>query len=147
MKSPGDLARSLRKTPTRAEQTLWRLLRDRRFAGFKFRRQHPVGPYVLDFYCVSAKLAVEVDGDVHGIPSQKNHDVVRDAYLMKQGIRMLRFWNLELAGHMEGVLDTIFGELSKSVRNPHPNPLPNPLPWKGRGEPSTVSSPRLRGVD
>lgn len=123
------LARTLRKVPTHAEKLLWRLLRDRRFAGYKFRRQHPAGPYVLDFYCAAAKLAVELDGDVHGTPARKSSDEVRGAYLTRQGIRVLRVWNVELVENQEGVMQLLFEELQGRRANPHPDPLPR----KGEG--------------
>src|ERR1044071_1756759 len=69
-----DFARQLREKSTDAERRLWRLLRDRRFADFKFRRQYPCGIYFLDFYCVEAKLAVELDGGGHGFPDQRTKD-------------------------------------------------------------------------
>jgi very-short-patch-repair endonuclease len=119
-----SLAKGLRKTSTWAERKLWRHFRNRGFARFKFRRQHPVGPYILDFYCASKKLAVELDGDVHGAPGQKNHDVVRDAYLEGKGIRVLRFWNVEIQDNLEGVLDVIYVALQRPMPNPHPDPLP-----------------------
>ena len=118
-------ARALRRQPTWAERTLWRYLRNRQFAHFKFRRQHPFGPYFLDFYCVTAKLAIELDGDPHGQPQQGRHDRVRDVYLQKHGIHVLRFWNTELVENREGVLTTILAALERqTTTNPHPDPLP-----------------------
>src|ERR1700704_5521681 len=67
-------ARQLRKKQTWAEKALWRLLRDRRFSGYKFRRQHPFGDYFLDFYCAEAKLVLETDGFMHGHPERQKHD-------------------------------------------------------------------------
>jgi very-short-patch-repair endonuclease len=67
-------ARALRKDPTWAEKRLWRLLRSRRLAGYKFRREHPMGPYFLDFYCIEARVAVESDGFQHGFPVQRARD-------------------------------------------------------------------------
>ena len=119
------LARALRREPTWAERTLWRHLRNHRFCAYKFRRQHPNGPYVLDFYCVSAKLAIELDGDPHGHPDQKNHDESKDHYLAQRGIRVLRFWNNDLRENKDGVLTTILQELEQRAEgNPHPDPLP-----------------------
>jgi len=118
------LARSLRRKSTWGERKLWLRFRNRSFAQFKFRRQHPVGPYILDFYCASKILAVELDGDVHGAPGQKNHDVTRDAYLKAKGIRVLRFWNVEIQDNLEGVLDAIYAALHQPMSNPHPDPLP-----------------------
>ena len=68
-------------------------LRAGRFAGFKFRRQHPLGPYFLDFFCPAARLSIELDGFQHGLPEPQQRDVEREKYLSEQGIEELRFWN------------------------------------------------------
>jgi len=81
------LARELRKDQTEAETFAWQLLRDRRMLGFKFRRQHQIGLYVVDFYCREAQLAIECDGAVHEQNEQWQHDQFRDTYLNHQGIR------------------------------------------------------------
>jgi len=81
------------------------------------------GPIYWIFTGASKKLAVELDGDVHGAPGQKNHDVVRDAYLEGKGIRVLRFWNVEIQDNLEGVLDVIYVALQRPMPNPHPDPL------------------------
>src|SRR6266511_731801 len=78
-------ARTLRKKATWAEKLLWSRLRNRQFAGYKFRRQHPVGPYNLDFYCAEARLAVELDGREHGHPDHRTTDKERDAFLAQLG--------------------------------------------------------------
>ena len=75
---------------TRQELGLWLRLKNRQLGGFKFRRQHPIGPYILDFYCAEARLAVEIDGDIQAHPDQIAHDRRRDAYFRKQGIATLR---------------------------------------------------------
>src|ERR1700729_2031189 len=98
-------ARAMRGAPTDSELRLWRLLRDRRLSGFKFRRQVPIGPYIVDFLCVSAKLVVEVDGSPH---AESLPDEARDAYLESQGWKVLRFWNNEVLRNREGVLETIY---------------------------------------
>jgi very-short-patch-repair endonuclease len=98
-----DFARSLRKNATDAEKRLWRLLRDRRFAEFKFRRQYSCGIYYLDFHCAVAKLAVELDGGGHGFPDQRAKDEKRNQFLAQQGIKVLRFWNHQLRGELEAV--------------------------------------------
>jgi very-short-patch-repair endonuclease len=97
-------ARAMRHAPTDAELRLWRLLRDRRLDGLKFRRQVPVGPYIVDFLCVGAKLIVEADGSQH---AENVRDDVRDAYLLREGWHVVRFWNHELIQNQEGVLETI----------------------------------------
>ena len=84
------LARALRREMTPSERLLWGMLR-RRQTGLRFRHEHPVGPYVLDFYCMSARLGVEVDGPVHDEPEQIEHDRVRDEWLRAHGVRVLRF--------------------------------------------------------
>ena len=97
--------RELRSQQTSAEALFWELVRDRRFMGLKFRRQHQYGDYVLDFYCDSCKLAVELDGEIH--ESTKLHDHKRDAYLSSCGIHVLRFKNFELFDSPKKVFDTI----------------------------------------
>ncbi len=97
-------ARAMRGAPTEAEQRLWRLLRDRRLSGLKFRRQVPIGPYVVDFLCVGARLIVEADGSQH---AENRRDAARDAYLANEGWTVLRFWNHEVLQNRNGVLDTI----------------------------------------
>jgi very-short-patch-repair endonuclease len=97
-------ARAMRGAPTEAEQRLWRLLRDRRLSGLKFRRQVPVGPYVVDFLCVAARLIVEADGSQHG---DSRRDDLRDAFLAQEGWAVLRFWNHEILRNCNGVLETI----------------------------------------
>jgi type I restriction enzyme M protein len=86
-------ARSLRKKVTEAERILWRYLRNRNFAGYKFRRQHPVDSYILDFYCPAAKIAIELDGGGHNYRAGQIRDRMRSELLARQGIAVLRFWN------------------------------------------------------
>ena len=85
-----DKARELRIDQTEAEQAAWYLLRSLRLKGFKFRRQHPVGPYIADFCCPQHRFIVELDGSVHGQPSQAKRDACRDAYLKNRGFDVLR---------------------------------------------------------
>ena len=89
-------ARGLRQNMPPAQRQLWRLLRDRRFAGYKFRREHSVGRYVLDFYCAEAKLSLELDGRQHGFPDQQllNHE--KEIHLLSRGIATKRFWNWQV---------------------------------------------------
>ncbi|MDH2915761.1 MAG: ATP-dependent RNA helicase HrpA, partial [Gallionella sp.] len=121
-------ARELRKNTTDTEQLLWNLLRDRQILDFKFRRQHPLGAYILDFYCHEAKLAVELDGGQHGEDAQLKHDEKRSAWLKEQGITVLRFWNNEALANTEGVLQTIFDWLSANASTSKPSLTPPPLP-------------------
>ena len=108
------LARELRNKQTSAEALLWQLLRDRRLLGFKFRRQHQFGDYVTDFYCREASLVIECDGEVHGSNEQWHHDQERDAYMINQGLRVLRFRNERILNETEGVLEEIARYLSQS---------------------------------
>ena len=100
-------ARRMRKDPTAAERALWALLRNRRLAGFKFRRQHPFGPYILDGYCPRAKVVVEADGDTHATPEGRDADRERDRLLGTNGVLVLRFWNVQIAEDPEAVADHI----------------------------------------
>jgi primosomal protein N' (replication factor Y) len=100
---PTARARTLRRTMTDAERALWRLLRSRSLAGAKFRRQHPVPPFILDFACVESRLVIEVDGGQH----RGAADAARDAALHRAGWRVLRFWNNDVLGNPAGVLETI----------------------------------------
>ena len=96
--------RYLRKNATDCERILWRHLRNRNFAGYKFRRQHPVDPYVLDFYCPALKLAVELDGSGHGYALRKKRDQIREDFLAGKGITVVRFWNHQIRQELDSVL-------------------------------------------
>ena len=98
-----QIARNLRHKQTDEEKELWRALRGRRFAGFKFRRQHPIGDHILDFYCADAKLGIELDGFQHGLQNGILSDENREKNLMKQGIETLRFWNRQWRQNREGI--------------------------------------------
>ena len=99
----------MRRAPTDAERALWRLLRDRRFSGYKFRRQTPLGPYIVDFLCFQERLIVEADGGQHA-DNPRDHD--RDAWLVAQGFRVRRFWNIEILTQPEMVADTLWRDLA-----------------------------------
>jgi very-short-patch-repair endonuclease len=103
-----EFARQMRREPTPAEEVLWRLLRNRRFAGWKFRRQHPLGLYIADFYSAAAALVIELDGDTHATEEGIEHDRVRHTYLRSLDVEVLRFWNSELKENTDGVLARIF---------------------------------------
>ena len=105
-------ARELRQDATDAEARLWDALRGRRLAGLKFRRQHPYGRFVLDFFCVEQGLAVELDGGVHAEPMQAARDVERTEFLLAHGIRVLRFKNDQVENEIETVLRQIEESLS-----------------------------------
>ena len=112
MRSPDiirERAKLLRRTMTRPERTLWSLLR-RNEQGWHFRRQHPIGPFILDFYCAAAKLAVEVDGAVHAQAEQAAHDGRRSAWLGHKGIRVIRIKALDVRDELDGVLEYIARE-------------------------------------
>ena len=126
-----DFARELRRRTTDAETLLWRLLRNRLMAGAKFRRQHPLPPYVLDFYCHDAGLAVELDGGQHNEAAGRRHDARRDAFLAQKGIRVLRFWNHEVLNQTEAVLEAIYAAIEQAPSRVEPSP-PAPLP-EGEG--------------
>jgi very-short-patch-repair endonuclease len=113
-------ASALRKDDTWAEKLMWRWLRGRRFSGYKFRRQHPLQPYHLDFFCKEAELNIELDGSHHGHPDQCQHDLVREEFLRSRGIKTLRFWNAQLRRNPQSIRDTIFEELQQ--RKPRPLP-------------------------
>jgi very-short-patch-repair endonuclease len=115
-----DLARHLRRNMTDAEKHLWRLLRCRQLDGHKFRRQAPVGHYILDFVCYSAKLVIELDGGQHA--EQAEEDARRTAWLASQGFRVLRFWNNEVFENSAGILEVVCRALQAT---------PDPLPQNG----------------
>jgi very-short-patch-repair endonuclease len=106
-------ARELRQTATDAETLMWKLLRNRQLGGAKFRRQHPIGPFILDFYCQQAKLAIELDGGGHTEPEQARYDAARSAALAGEGITVLRFWNNDVLKNTEGVLETILAAVGE----------------------------------
>src|SRR5688500_12587057 len=105
MTHPIDRARHLRTAGSTSGQLLWHLLRDRRLSGTKFRRQHPIGPYVVDFACLSKQLVVEVDGPQHQQVEQVEFDSKRDAYLRYLGYRVLRISTHDLWHRTEAVLE------------------------------------------
>ncbi len=141
-----DFAKTLRQNMTDAERLLWKHLRAHRYLGQKFRRQQPIGPYIVDFVHFRARLVVECDGGQH---NESQHDLRRDAWLEAQGFTVLRFWNHDILNRTESVLSTLFDILS---------PLsPNPSPAGGEGDSagstrqtqtnaSTPLSPRGRGA-
>ena len=108
-------ARESRKNATDAENLLWHLLRRNQILNFSFRRQHPLGSFILDFYCHQAKLAIELDGGQHAEDAQHQHDEIRSKWLQAQGITVLRFWNNEVLTNAEGVLQTIYEWLCNST--------------------------------
>ncbi len=108
-------AQDLRQAMTDAEHKLWYHLRNRRLAGYKFRRQVPIGCYIADFVCLNPKLIVEADGGQH--LAQHHHDKQRSAYLQQQGFAVLRFWNDEILTQTETVLQVIADKLDELAKN------------------------------
>jgi very-short-patch-repair endonuclease len=105
-------ARQLRRDMTDAEHALWRHLRRRQLLGHRFRRQHPVGPYIVDFVCLEQHLVIELDGSQH---LDSTTDATREAYLAAHGFRTLRFWNHDVLARTDDVLDAILRTLSQQV--------------------------------
>jgi len=153
--SSSQTARQLRRDQTDEEKQLWRALRDRRFAGFKFRRQHKVGIYYLDFYCADAKLDIELDGFQHGLPEGIKHDEGREKFLTEQGIETLRFWNHQWRSNREGCLMEIWNAVQQRtgwvrvMKNKEEQtfvpPDPKQVKFLEDNNPSPRHSPRLAG--
>ncbi len=102
-----ELVRDFRKNPTDAEKMVWECLRARRLNGFKFRRQHPIGRYIVDFYCHAAQLIVEIDGDIHDIPDQMEYDQIREEELRALDLTIIRFRNERIMNDLMQVLEEI----------------------------------------
>jgi adenine-specific DNA-methyltransferase len=126
MRSKIANARALRTKSTDAERKLWRHLRNRLLAGYRFRRQVPLGRYTVDFVCMAARLVVEVDGGQHA--EQLVEDQARTEYLARGGFRVLRFWNDDVLLRTDAVQEQILEALTQG--SPHPGPLPQ----AGEGE-------------
>jgi very-short-patch-repair endonuclease len=109
-------ARSLRRNAPFPERLLWAKLRNRQLAGWKFRRQFPVGPYFADFACVEVKLIVELDGDTHGESAQQVRDAMRTRFLEFEGWAVMRIWNVHLVENLDGTLDAILDNLEHRKR-------------------------------
>ena len=101
------VARNLRKNQTKEEDILWQLLRNRQFMGLKFKRQVPIGNYIVDFVCEEKKLVIEIDGGQHNIPDNVKADEVRTNYINSKGYRVVRFWNNDINQNIEGVYETL----------------------------------------
>lgn len=105
-----ERARDLRRNMTVAERRLWRHLRMRQVDGYRFRRQRPIGAYIVDFVCLDRMLIIEVDGGQHG--DRLGADQYRTRYLGESGYHVLRFWNHDVLANLDGVLETIRGFLA-----------------------------------
>ena len=112
-------ARTMRRVSTDVERKFWWVVRDRRFGGYKFKRQFLIGRYIVDFVCLEARLVVELDGSQH--TQQTTYDAIRDTYLKARGFQVLRFWNIEFLTNNDGVLEALRCQLESP---PHPSPLP-----------------------
>jgi very-short-patch-repair endonuclease len=123
-----DFARQLRSQQTDAENLLWSRLRAHRLLGLKFRRQQPIGTYVADFFCPEQRLIVELDGGQH--QERAGYDEERDAWLKAEGYIVLRYWNNEAMGNLEGVLEDILRYVDLLENAP---PSPQPLSPEGGG--------------
>ncbi len=121
------LKRNLRLKMTVTELRLWSRLRAKQFQGLKFRRQHGVGSYIVDFYCPERRLVIEVDGDTHATADQLASDKERDVYLTSLGLDVVRYTNGDVIGNLEGVL----ADLGKRVGFRSTSPTP---PYKGGAE-------------
>jgi very-short-patch-repair endonuclease len=108
---------------TDAERVLWRNLRNRELGGWKFRRQYPVGPFIVDLICLEKNLVIEVDGGQHA--DNEENDIQRSAYLNKMGFRVVRLWNNQVLQETESVLKAIFAILATEKQN-SPSPQPSP---------------------
>ncbi len=113
-----DRAQAMRRVSTEAEQRLWGILRGRRLDGLKFRRQHPFGHYIADFVCLEKHLVIELDGGSH--TTAEAYDAKRTAYFESQGFRVIRFWNNDVMGNIEGVVTVIRSQLSGTLTQPSP---------------------------
>ena len=102
-------ARELRKNPTEAERKLWAHLRLRKIGGYKFERQHPLGPFIVHFVCIAKRLIIEVDGGQHD--EKRFYDAKRDKWLEERGFTVIRFWNNEVLKHIDIVTEVIANEL------------------------------------
>ena len=118
-------ARKLRRTMTLPEAMLWQRLRGSRL-GMKVRRQHPIGPYIVDFYVREWRLIVEVDGEAHNMGERPRRDSVRDAFLALNGNRMLRIAAVDVMRDINGVLEGILAQAENPLHHPADGPPPRP---------------------
>ena len=123
-----EQARRFRKEQTTAEELLWEVLRDRQLDGIKFRRQHPMARFILDFYCSSARLVIELDGAVHDL--QQERDEARTSALEGRGLRVIRFRNEEVFDALPSVLERILAAVEQGTRRPA---SPSPAQFAGEG--------------
>jgi len=108
-----QISRDFRKEPTPAEDKLWKFLSNRKLIGYKFRRQHPIGPFIVDFCCIQLKLIIEIDGKVHDF--QKEYDQEREVYLIDEGYHVIRFSNNQVLEDIPSVLNVIKNRLQNEL--------------------------------
>jgi very-short-patch-repair endonuclease len=124
-------ARRLRRDATAAERKLWYFLQRAQLAGLSFRRQHPIGSYIIDFYCAPIRLAVELDGGQHDQDDSRTRDERRSQWLQRKGVTVLRFWNNDVLENTEGVWQEI-ARVVAGLRLRPATPAPT-LPLSGGG--------------
>ena len=134
-----ERAKAMRSNPTEAERRLWAILRNKRLAGFKFKRQVVVDHYIVDFMNFEHRLIVEADGSQH---ADSPADVRRDAYLAGQDFRVLRFWNNDILAQPENVAEAIWHALQRPLPSAAVRLPPSPARGEGNTQPHTESSPR-----
>lgn len=108
-----NLAKRLRKMQTPEENIIWFNLRAKRLSGYKFKRQYPIGKYIVDFVCMEKMLVIEIDGSGHNIDSQISYDKIRDEYLNLRGFKVIRIWNNDINNNLESVLNYILDKLNE----------------------------------
>ena len=116
-----DLKRRLRSNMTGPETRLWSRLRARQLQGLKFRRQHGIGPYIVDFYCPEQSLVIEVDGNSHADADHIVRDQLRDKYFQSLGLRVIRYFNDEIVKNLAGVLEDLAEKLASGSTSPRPS--------------------------
>jgi very-short-patch-repair endonuclease len=130
---PADLlqrARAMRHEPAPAEVKMWQCLRNRQLGEYKFRRQTPLPPYIADFYCAELELVVELDGDSHA--EREHYDARRTQRLIRDGLHVIRFLNVDVQSHLDSVLEEILCECEQLSNPKSPSPQPSPgVPGEG----------------
>jgi very-short-patch-repair endonuclease len=133
MKHPlRDLARDLRSNMTDTERFVWHKIRKKQFAGFRFRRQHPIDAYIVDFVCLEARVILELDGGQHAVQQEK--DAERTRKLEELGFRVVRFWNFDVLKEWDAVEQVIVAALMEGRRSSEALPPTPTLPPQSRGE-------------